>query len=289
MQLPVDEATIAEMKTEITSWLAVLVLALMTVLPGCATRQAQVESHESLNAALWTQTSAEYIANTRQAYHTAATNLDQALLDRGWSAVDDLDDDYSELPPAVILDLDQTVLDTSSYNARIILQHGAHSREKFRDWCHQVTAPAIPGAIDFINHALEKGVRVIYHSARRESLRDCTTNNLRALGLPLPDQSQLVLRDGTASADKARQRARLASRFRILLLVGDNLDDFVSGSKDDTVSRRALAGQHADRWGREWIILPNPMYGHWEFSLYEFDFSLPREQQLRRKLEQLQP
>jgi len=80
----------------------------------------------------------------------------------------------------------------------------------------------------------------------------------------------------------------VAKHYRILLLVGDNLEDFVSGSKSDPASRRQLALEHADQWGRQWIVLPNSIYGHWEASMYNFDYRLPRDEQLRLKLQQLQ-
>ena len=269
-------------------WRLALVAALMLAVAGCGTRQTRVDAHESLNATLWTQTAAEYLGATTQAYRVAAANLDRALADPKWTAALEQDDDYGGLPPAVMLDLDQTVLDTSSYNARIILQHGSYSQETFNAWCRNFTAPAVPGAKKFLDHAVEQGIRVIYYSARREALRDCTTRNLRALGMPLLDQQWLLLNEGTPLTSKEQQRSSMASQFRILLLVGDNLDDFIGGSKTDAASRRALAARHAERWGREWIILPNPMYGHWESSLYGFDYSLPKEMQLRHKLQPLQ-
>jgi acid phosphatase len=187
-----------------------------------------------------------------------------------------------------MLDLDQTVLDTSRYNARIILQHNSHTREHFAEWCRQSTAPTIPGAKELIEHATRQGVAVIYVSARREALRDCTTRNLQALGLPLPSRDHLLLNDGTPSTSKTQRRADVAAQYRILLLVGDNLNDFVSDSRTDPDTRRALVNEHAARWGREWIILPNPMYGNWEASLYEYDYSLPRDERLDRLLQQLE-
>jgi acid phosphatase len=188
-----------------------------------------------------------------------------------------------------MLDLDQTVLDTSSYNADIILHFGAHSSRHFADWCKQTTAPAIPGVREFLNRAAELGVAVFYYSARREALRECTTRSLQVHGLPLPDQSHLLLNDGTEMGNKTGQRARVAKQHRILLLVGDNLDDFVSGSKTDVAARGELAGKHGERWGKQWIILPNPMYGSWESTLYDFDYSLPRERKLELKQQQLRP
>ena len=72
-----------------------------------------------------------------------------------------------------------------------------------------------------------------------------------------------------------------------MLLVGDDMEDFVSGSKADPAARRALARQHSNRWGRQWIILPNPMYGAWDTSLYGFDYTLPVDQRLDLKLQRL--
>ena len=268
--------------------LLMLFVMLLMLLHGCSSRQDRIATHESLNAALWTQTSAEYAANTLQAYQLAAANLDRALADPHWTAALEQQGDYAELPPAIMLDLDQTVLDTSSYNARIILEYGSHARQHFADWCRESVAPAIPGVKDFVDHAVVRGVAVIYISARREALRDCTSRNLRALGLPLPDQQHLLLNDGTPATSKTQQRDLTAEQYRLLLLVGDNLNDFVSGSKTDFDTRRALVDENARRWGREWIILPNPMYGNWEASLYDYEYSLPRDERLNRLLQQLE-
>jgi len=265
-----------------------LAAILALLLGGCGLRHARVDTHESLNAALWIQTSAEYTATTLQTYRIAASNLDLALADPHWTAALEQVGDYTGLPAAIVLDLDQTVLDTGSYNARIILQHGSHAGESFLDWCQQVTAPAIPGVKDFIEYAVKRGVNVIYNSARNEDLRDCTARNLQALGLPLAEPQHLLLNDGTASTSKEQQRAWVASQYRILLLVGDNLNDFVGGTRTDAATRRVIANQHAGRWGREWIILPNPMFGSWEYSLYDFEYDLSRDERLRRKYPQLQ-
>lgn len=267
---------------------AILVATVILQVAGCSSKQVRPDAHESLNASLWAQTAAEYAASTSQAYHVAVSSLDLALSDPQWTAALEQQDDYTGLPPLVLMDIDQTILDNSRYNARIVMQQGGHTLEKFTEWCEEAAAKAIPGAKEFVDYAVERGVTIIYYSKRRETMRDCTTRNLEAFGFPLPDQAHLLLHDDRLSTSKAKQRAGLASQFRILLLVGDDLDDFVAGSKADPAARRALASQHADRWGREWIILPNPMYGHWESSIYGFDYTLPRGERLQRKLLQLE-
>ncbi|RLA51592.1 MAG: hypothetical protein DRR42_09960 [Gammaproteobacteria bacterium] len=271
------------------AWSRVLSLTVLLLLAaGCNHQPSGPDTHESLNATLWSQTAAEYVASTTQAYQLAAANLDLALADGEWTAVLAQQGDYSNLPPAVLIDIDQTVLDNSRYNARIIMEYGEHSQEAFRAWCEESAASAIPGAKKFIDHAVESGVTVIYVSRRQEKLRACTTKNLKALGFPVPEPQYLLLNNKQPSTRKAYLRKELSSRFRILLLIGDDLEDFVAGSKTDAAARRALSMKHADRWGRQWIILPNSMYGAWETSLYEFNYSMPRDKRLNLKSRQLE-
>jgi acid phosphatase len=263
----------------------VIAAGLSIALSGCGRQDAGVDSHEMLNATLWRQSSAEYLANALQVYRFAAEVLDQALAAPQWTAALEQSGDYDALPPAIILDLDETVLDNTTYEVRIIRRQERYSGDSFAEWCREMIAPAIPGVRVFLDHAVARGVTVFYYSARRQSLRDCTTRNLRELGLPFPDASRLLLNDGTS---KSEYRHRIAQHYRILLLLGDNLEDFVDGSRTKPRARRALARRYAERWGRQWIVLPNPIYGHWESSAYGFDYQLPRAEQLRLKLLQLQ-
>jgi len=265
--------------------LRVLAATIILVLTGCIQQPERINSHEMLNATLWQQTSAEYVGITNQVYRFARNSLDQALADTTWTAALEQTGDYSHLPPAIMLDIDETVLDNGPYEARIIKHLGQYSPATFAEWCRDENAPAVPGAKMFLDYAVKRDVAVFYYSARREKLRDCTMRNMQELGLPLPGDSRLLLSNGTS---KSGYREMIARDYRILLLVGDNLEDFVEGSKSDPASRRELALRHTQRWGRQWIVLPNSNYGHWEASIYNFDYQLPREQQLQLKMLQLQ-
>jgi acid phosphatase len=59
----------------------------------------------------------------------------------------------------------------------------------------------------------------------------------------------------------------VTERYRVLLLVGDDLGDFVSVSKLAPVDRVAVADRYADRWLERWVVLPNPSYGSWSRAL----------------------
>jgi 5'-nucleotidase (lipoprotein e(P4) family) len=262
-----------------------IALVFCTVMAGCTKSGTENGAHEMLNAALWRQSSAEYPAIARQTYRLARENLDQALADPQWTAALEQTGDTTALPPAIIADLDETILDDTSYEVRIIRWLGSYSPESFADWCRDVNAPAIPGAREFLDYAVAHGVSVFYYSARKDSLRECTTRNLHYLQLPLADATRLLLANGKSKSD---YRAEVAEKYRILLLLGDNLEDFVTGSRADPSIRSKLAERYAQRWGREWIVFPNPMYGHWEAAPYGFDYQLPRTEQLQRKLRLLQ-
>jgi 5'-nucleotidase (lipoprotein e(P4) family) len=263
----------------------VTLLALCAALIGCTQPEQTPDTHEMLNATLWRQSSAEYRAIALQTYRLAQESLDHALADPAWTAALEQTGDAASLPPAIIADLDETILDNTSYEVRIIRRLGSYSPDSFADWCREVNAPAIPGAREFLDYAAARGVAVFYYSARKTSLRECTARNLQNLHLPFPDETRLLLADGQSKAD---HRARIAGHYRILLLLGDNLEDFVAGSHAEPSMRTQLAERYAQRWGREWIVLPNPMYGHWEAAAYGFDYRLPRAEQVRRKLLLLQ-
>jgi acid phosphatase len=184
-----------------------------------------------------------------------------------------------------MLDLDETVFDNTRYEARIILEYGKYTSQTFRQWCEEGAASAVPGATEFLRYAARRNVAIIYFSARSEKLRACTLRNLEHLGLPVGDDaSTLLLR---RSGGKAEHRREIAMRYRVLLVLGDNLDDFLEGSKAPADERRRKAQRYADYWGSKWIILPNAMYGHWEAAFFDFDYHLPRSEMLRRKLRAL--
>src|SRR6187401_1865157 len=94
-------------------------LIALIVLAGCAShapasqtparpRSSTSAAHENLNAVLWVQTALEYEASALQAYRLAALQLDAALADPSWTAATEQKGDASKLPPAVILDIDET-------------------------------------------------------------------------------------------------------------------------------------------------------------------------------------
>ena len=228
---------------------------------------------EQFHATLWMQASPEYRAITEQIYRLAAQKI--AAPAPGSAAVEQstfTPDALAKLPTAVVLDLDETVLDNTVYQARLIQSRGEYNAASWGEWVRAGEAELVPGAREFIATARKLGHTIFYITNR-----DCTTpaatpedkcpaetatlRNLVALGVePSPDPERLLLRAERPEwvSGKSTRRAFIAANYRIVALVGDDLGDFIDP--------RAFAGDRErlePRFGETWFLLPNPIYGSW--------------------------
>ncbi len=233
--------------------------------PPVAVASAKIALPDSV---VWFRTSVEYRATALQAYRLAALMLDRALADRQWTAALEQTGDFRSKPPAVILDVDETVLDNSESEERNIREGTVYSEARWADWCHERKAAPIPGALEFTRAAAAKGVAVFYVTNRDRALEQATRDNLAKYGFPLDPGRDTVFtraeRPEWAASEKSSRRSRVAQDFRILLLIGDDFGDFVAGARGTLAERRALLEAHAAMWGVKWIALPNPLYGSWK-------------------------
>jgi acid phosphatase len=172
------------------------------------------------------------------------------------------------LPPAVIVDIDETVLDNSYFQARMVRDRTTFSETLWSGWVEEARATPIPGAKAFVDYAAKQRVTVFYVTNRMASGEAATRRNLAAHGFPLGEKVDTVLTRGErpewqASA-KGPRRAHIARDYRILLLIGDDLGDFVANAAGTPEERSARTASSESWWGRRWIMLPNPTYGSWE-------------------------
>jgi 5'-nucleotidase (lipoprotein e(P4) family) len=249
-------------------------------------------TNENLNAVLWMQTAAEYRASALQAYRLAQLQLDVALRDPQWTAATEQIGDPSSLPPAIIIDLDETVLDNSAFQARSVIDGSGYSEGAWNHWAEERKAGAVPGAIEFLDYAQRRGVTPFYVTNRDHSIEDATRDVLARLAAPVTAARDAVLtrhENGWDSSDKSSRRLAVAASYRILLLIGDNFEDFVAGTRASVADRAALMDKYESFWGRKWIVLPNPTYGSWETAL-TFGMTQPSDEQtLAAKYHALNP
>lgn len=237
-------------------------------------------AHPNLSAVLWTQTAVEFATLTTQTYRSAAVQLERGLADPTWTAAPEQSGDFGALPPAVVMDLDETVLDNSPYQAWMVSSGEGFSPDSWSAWCQAREAGAIPGALEFVRFAVDAGVTVFFVSNREAPDEEATRDNLVALGFgfALRDDLDNVLlkrEQDDWGSDKGTRRALIAERFRIVQSIGDNLGDFVDGYRVSPTERDAIVAANDGAWGVRWIVLPNPQYGSWESALFGHDYSRP--------------
>ncbi len=223
-------------------------------------------SLELRNAVLWMARGPEYAGATIQAFRIATARLDEALADPSWTAALEQTGAFSGLPPAVVVDVDDTVLDTTAFQRALVDGALPFSRERWNAWAVRGDAPAVPGARAFLDAAAARGVEVFYVTNRTHALEAATRENLRALGLPVDQEIDTVLTLEERPAwtrDKGSRRAEVARGYRVLLIVGDQVGDFVSSDAGVAELRAEAEGALEPRWGTRWIVVPNPVHGVW--------------------------
>jgi acid phosphatase len=238
---------------------------------------------DNLNAVLWMQRSEEYKALTEQTYRAAADKLDAALKEKHWDALvpEERGNVATGLKPAVVMDVDETVLDNSPYQARLIRNGKEYDEVSWDAWVAEKKAKAIPGVVDFARAATAKGITVLYISNRAVHLKEATLANLKAVGMPVADDSVflglgIVVKDCEQNGSEKNCRRRLAGQqYRVLMQFGDQLGDFVQVVANTPDGRGALLQQYHDWFGERWWMLPNPSYGGWEPAVFNNDYSQP--------------
>ena len=253
--------------------------------PAAVVAAATVPADDNLNAVLWVQRSAEYQAAAIQTYRAAAEYLDKALAEPHWDALVPSERDTAGhgLKPAVVLDIDETVLDNSPYQARLVRDGREYSDPTWDAWVEERRARPVPGALEFARAAHARGVTLVYISNRAVHLKQATLDNLRAAGLPVADDSVFLglgtVVDGCEPRGSEKDcRRRLAGRnYRVLMQFGDQLGDFVHIAANTPQARQALLEEYDDWFGERWWMLPNPTYGSWEPAVFDNNWKQPRE------------
>lgn len=284
------------MKSVIAYLFAAASLAGCTVAPATApatTPQTIANAcHPSsalVNSALWQQTAVEYRANAQQAYNGARRMLDAGLADPTWTAALEQTTVTAAMPPAVILDLDETVFNGSAFQARQVLERTTYTDETFAAFLAEGIDPALDGAKEFLDYAASRGVRIFYVTNRNMQMREATIHGLRRAQLPLDaDASNLLSKDERPGwgSDKTSRRAYVAQTHRVILLIGDDFNDFVFATGKSLAERTALFEQHGHLFGNKWFIIANPSYGSWERSVIGQN-GLTTEQEYEIKLRTL--
>jgi acid phosphatase len=240
-----------------------------------------------LLATLWTQRSVEYKANALTVFALARIRLDEALADKSWTASPlEQKGDFASLPPAIILDVDETVLDNSLYQGWMMKANQTFNVKSWNEFCAAQVSRAIPGAVEFTKYADSKGVKVFYITNRGVETEKDTRINMEKLGFPMGGNVDTFLmqnkKEGWGSA-KSSRRAVITKDYRVLLNIGDNFGDFDDRYRGSEADRVKAFESDLAYWGKQWLMLPNPTYGSFDTATYGHDFKKPLAEQRKAK------
>lgn len=228
---------------------------------------------------LWVKHAAEYGAITRQAYRSAEAALPDFLSNTSWSAMPG-QTNAENLPPAVILDVDETVV--SNVDFQLAFERPFTNR-KLYEFYRQHPAIPVPGVVEFIAASRNAGVTVFFVTNRPCEFIDdnpdpCPQKHgvieeLESIGISTDEAHVMLADENDWDRAKIRRRQFVARTHRVIMLFGDDLGDFVPCVRTKLygpcttpatkASRSQLVEEHADYWGNGWYILPGPMHGSW--------------------------
>lgn len=241
------------------------------------TAQTQLDSTSNgaqhlVLATLWFQRSAEMRATYYQAFNIATVTLEQQKKNK------------TKKKKAVVLDIDETVLDNSPFEGRCIAIDTPYTSSLWKEWTDLAIAEPLPGAYEFLTFAAKNGFEVFYVSNRKVTEYHTTLQNLKKVNYPFADSMHILLRSDKSSKEERRQK--IQETYEIVMLVGDNLADLsvIFEDRSTNFGFDKVDQSKAD-FGKKYIILPNPMYGDWENELYKGVANGDHKGKAKRRLE----
>ncbi|MBM6821797.1 5'-nucleotidase, lipoprotein e(P4) family [Fusobacterium mortiferum] len=259
---------------KILSLLAVAITAIS--MTGCSNLYSKSEdkvtltydelvARENMMATNWYQTSGEARALYLQGYNVATQKLKEYLKTPHTK------------PYSIVLDLDETVLDNSPYQAENIILGRGYDSKSWDEWVNMKKAKAVPGAKEFLQFADKNGVKIYYISDRTESQLEATIENLRAEGIPVQANDSVLLKNKDDKSGKVNRREYVKNHTQLIMLFGDNLSDFDLFSSKSIDERNAKVEELSKEFGDRFIIFPNPLYGAFETAIYGGKFPQAKE------------
>lgn len=237
------------------------IIAVSTLLAACSNQQmieqenvAKLQQQAALGL-VWMQESGEYAALAHQAFNAAKTAFDHSKSIKGKKK-------------AVVVDLDETMIDNSLYAGWQVKNGQGFSPKTWTKWVDARQSGAIPGAVEFSNYVNANGGTMFFVSNRRDDVEKAgTIDDMKRLGFTGVSEKTLLLKK-----DKSNKSVRFKQvedmGYDIVLFVGDNLNDFGDDPyKKPNAERREFVAKNSKLFGKKFIMLPNTNYGDWEGGL----------------------
>lgn len=221
----------------------------------------------------WTQQSGEYRALAYQTFNMARLSFDKTQVKNGKKK-------------AVVVDLDETMMDNSAYTGWQIQNNKPFDDKDWTRWVNARQTQAIAGAVEFNNYVNNHGGKMFYVSNRKdEGEKAGTLENMNKLGFKGVTEEALYLKK-----DKSNKTPRFEEiekqGYEIVLYIGDNLNDFGDATyKKNNQERKAFVDQNSQEFGRKFFMLPNPNYGDWEGAMSKEYYKVNAQQRAKIRLD----
>lgn len=239
-------------------------VTISTAQQGGPPQVVTADNEYQVAATLYQQKASEYRALSYQAFNWA-----RIVLDGDEKTKKKLPKVERKKPRAVVVDIDETVLDNSPSQAYLIKNRLPFDTKSWHAWGEMRKAKALPGSVAFLNNAVSKGVKVFFVSNRDDVQKQATIDNLKNVGFQDVSAENVILR--TSESSKEARRQAILQKYRIVILMGDNLDDFSNVFERKSIMDRFAETDKAQAmFGGKFIVLPNAMYGTWENAIYDY-------------------
>ena len=193
----------------------------------------------------WVASSKEYKAMCHQTYNIAEMQLDDILKKNKKTG-----------RLAVVMDLDETVLDNSQYQVEINKKNESFNMKSWAEWVLRAEAQLVPGAKRFIKKLRKNDIQIIFISNRMHERLKATKNNMKKLDIYSKDDIYLLRKNKEDKKGIRRKeiysskgRMKKYKNFKVIQYFGDAMGDFPNLEYTE--------------FGNSQFILPNPMYGKW--------------------------
>ena len=192
----------------------------------------------------WVTNSSEYQILCEQTYKNAWDNLSDVLKN-------------ATAQSAIIMDLDETILDNSDYQVGLTEKNESYNPESWSVWVNLEEAKLVPGAKTFIDSVRTTQTRIIFLSNRMASNESPTIENMKELEIYEKEDIFLLRIDKPdkkhirrAEVMQGTGRIKDIGPMNVLAYFGDARHDFPD--PDDYYI-----------FGQNMFMFPNPMYGKW--------------------------
>ena len=192
----------------------------------------------------WVTNASEYKILCEQIYKNAWQNLSETLK-------------KATSQSAIIMDLDETVLDNSKYQIGLVKKNESYNPESWSIWVNLLESDLVPGAKAFIDSVRTTQTRIIFLSNRMAHNQSPTISNMKQLNI-YQEEDIFLLRIDKPDKKHIRRaevingtgRIQDIGPINVLAYFGDARHDFPD--PDDYYN-----------FGQNMFMFPNPMYGKW--------------------------